>query len=202
MISFLKGTVESKDVGSIVINVNGIGYLVHVPSADKFILNQDKQTIFTYLYIREDRIVLYGFFSKNERDFFKILIDTPGIGPRVALNIISDMGPEEFQYAVLEEDLNLISSISGIGNKLAKKIVLELKEKLKQFRISHDFRGKDREKKDFVYDGVEALKSLGYSDKEAKERIAAAIKELKNQKMMTIDNLIRHALNKNNSAIK
>jgi len=202
MISFLNGTVESKETGSIVIDVNGVGYLVHVPSVDKFILSQNKQMIFTHLYIREDRIALYGFLSKNERDFFKILIDAPGIGPKVALNIIADMGLEEFQYAVLEEDLNLISSVSGIGNKLAKKIVLELKEKLKQFRISHDLIGKDGGKKDYIYDGIEALKALGYSDKEAKQRIASAVKKLKNQKMMTIEDLIKYALSKNNTTIK
>jgi holliday junction DNA helicase RuvA len=196
MISFLKGMVESKESGSIVINVNGVGYLVYVPSTDKFILSQDKQIIFTYLYIREDRIVLYGFVTKDERDFFKILIDTPGIGPKVALNIINDMGPEQFQNAVLEEDLNLISSVSGIGNKMAKKIILELKEKLREFRIANGWKGEEQEKKDFVYEGVEALKSLGYSDKEAKQRIAIAIKKLKTQKHLAIEDLIRYALNK------
>jgi holliday junction DNA helicase RuvA len=196
MISFLKGMVESKESGSIVINVNGVGYLVYVPSTDKFILSQDKQIIFTYLYIREDRIVLYGFVTKDERDFFKILIDTPGIGPKVALNIINDMGPEQFQNAVLEEDLNLISSVSGIGNKMAKKIILELKEKLREFRIANGWKGEEQEKKDFVYEAVEALKSLGYSDKEAKQRIAIAIKKLKTQKHLAIEDLIRYALNK------
>ena len=196
MISFLKGIVESKEADSIVVDVNGIGYLIHVPSVDRFTLTQEKQTIFTYLYIREDRLVLYGFLCQNERKFFKILIDTPGIGPRVALNIITDMGPEQFQHAVLAEDLNLISSISGIGTKLAKKIVLELKDKLKKFSTTHHIPEEDREKKDSVFDGIEALKSLGYSEKEAKERIAVAHKKLKNRKPIAVEDLIRYALNK------
>ncbi len=196
MISFLKGIVESKETDSIVVDVNGIGYLIYVPSVDRFILSNEKQIIFTYLYIREDRIILYGFLYKNERDFFKILIDTPGIGPRVALNIITDMGPEHFQHAVLEEDLNLISSISGIGIKLAKKIVLELKEKLKKFSIVHPNTEDNPEKKDSVYDGVEALKSLGYSEKEAKQRIALAVKKLKNKRPLVVEDLIKYALNK------
>ena len=196
MISFLKGMVESKEDGSIVLNVNGVGYLVHVPSVEQFVLNQDKQIIYTHLYIREDRIVLYGFLKKNERDFFKILIDTPGIGPKVALNIITEMGPGQFQNAVLEEDLNLISSVSGIGNKMAKKIVLELKEKLKEFRVIDGFTEQVPVKKDYVYEGVEALKSLGYSDKEAKQRIAVALQKLKSEKPLAIEDLIKEALNK------
>ena len=123
MISFLNGTIESKGIGSIVVNVNGIGYLVNVPSVDKFVPEQNKQKIFTYLYIREDRAVLYGFVTEDERDFFKMLLDTPGIGPKVALSVLAYMMPGYFQQAILEEDLNLISSIPGIGKKLAKKII-------------------------------------------------------------------------------
>ena len=196
MISFLNGTIESKETGSIVINVNGIGYLVHVPSVERFVLSQNKQTIFTHLYIREDRIVLYGFLNNNERDFFKILLDTPGIGPKVALNVLADMGPDEFKQAILEEDLNLISSISGIGNKLARKIVLELKEKLKEFKLSYSLTEKVQGRQDFVYDAVEALKALGYPEKEAKQRIAKALKKSNNHKSITVEELIRSALNK------
>lgn len=196
MISFLRGKIEAKETGSIVINVNGVGYLVHVPSADKIILGQDNQTIFTYLYVREDRVVLYGFLSLSERDFFKILIDTPGIGPKVAMNIISDIGPEQFQRAVLTEDLSCISSVSGIGNKLAKKIVLELKEKLKQFKLDYDFTGEAFTRRDMIYDGIEALKALGYPEKDAKHRIVLALKKTKHQQGMTIEDLIKNALNK------
>lgn len=196
MISFLNGTIESKESGSIVINVNGVGYLVHVPTVDKFVLSQNKQTIFTYLYIREDRIVLYGFLNNNERDFFKILLGTPGIGPKVALNVLADMGPDEFQQAILEEDLNLISSISGIGNKLARKIVLEMKEKLKEFKLSYSLTENVQGRQDFVYDAVEALKALGYPEKEAKQRIANVLKKPNNHKSITVEELIRSALNK------
>ncbi|MFW6149442.1 MAG: Holliday junction branch migration protein RuvA [Atribacterota bacterium] len=196
MISFLNGTIESKETGSIVINVNGVGYLIHVPSVDKFVLSQNKQTIFTHLYIREDRIVLYGFLNDNERDFFKILLDTPGIGPKVALNVLAEMEPEEFRQAIIEEDLNLISSISGIGDKLAKKIVLELKEKLKDFKLSDSLIEKVHGRQDFVYDAVEAMKALGYQEKEAKQRIAKALKNLNNHKSITVEDLIKSALNK------
>jgi Holliday junction DNA helicase RuvA len=195
MISFLKGKVESKESGSIVVNVNGVGYLVQVPSSDKFDLNQFPQTIYTYLHVREDRIALYGFLNQSERDFFKILIDTPGIGPKVALNILSYMGPERFQYTVLEENITLISHIPGIGPKLAKKIILELKEKFKQLKPVQDTEITE-EKKDFIYEGIEALKALGYSDREAKQKILKAIEKMKNQELISVADLIKEALNK------
>jgi Holliday junction DNA helicase RuvA len=196
MISFLDGNIESKGIGSIVVNVNGIGYLVHVSSVDKFVPNQNKQKIFTYLYIREDRAVLYGFINSDERDFFKMLLDTPGIGPKVALNILAYMEPGEFQKAILQEDLNLISSISGIGNKLAKKIILELKENIKKLKLSDSFTDYIPEKQSFVYDGIEALKALGFSEKEAKKRISSALKKLNNNKTVELEELLRNALNK------
>jgi len=196
MISFLRGIVEAKETESVIINVNGVGYLVNVPSTEKFTLSQKEQTIFTYLYVREDRLVLYGFLEKNHRDFFKLLIDTPGIGPRVALNIITDINPNEFYRAVLEEDLSIISSITGIGNKLARKIVLELKEKLKKFTFLNNL-VEESYREDVIYDGIEALKSLGYPEKEAKQMIVMASKKLKNNKNpLIVETLIKYALNK------
>jgi Holliday junction DNA helicase RuvA len=196
MISFLDGTIESKGINSIVVNVNGIGYLVHVSSVEKYVITQNKQKIFTYLYIREDRAVLYGFLKSNERDFFKMLLDAPGIGPKVALSILAYMEPKEFQQAILEEDLNLISSISGIGNKLAKKIILELKEKIKGFKLTDTFLEDIPERQSFVYDGIEALKALGYPEKEAKKRITSALKKLNKSKPVELEELIKNALSK------
>ncbi|MDD3656003.1 MAG: Holliday junction branch migration protein RuvA [Atribacterota bacterium] len=195
MISSLTGKLESIELGSLVINVNGVGYLVHIPSSNNFDINEFPQTIYTYLYVREDRIALYGFSNKNERNFFKMLIDTPGIGPKVALNIISDMGPERFQFAVLSENLTTISSISGIGLKLAKKIILELKEKFKQYHIEQDLIVKEG-KQDIVNEGIEALKGLGYSEREAKQRILKVLEKISNQSSHKIEDLIKEALKK------
>lgn len=199
MITFLRGKIYSKSNNSIVVDVNGIGYLLYVPSVDKFILSNDQKTISTYLYVREDRLVLYGFVSETERDFFKILIDTPGIGPKVAMNILADMHPGRFQAAVLKEDLNTISSISGIGKKTAKKIVLELKDKLNQFNFGDDTLIENSDKGYFVDDAVEALKVLGYHEKEAKKRIANALEKMEKEEIINIEDLIKNALNKNKS---
>ncbi len=195
MISFLTGKLESIEPGTLTINVNGVGYLVYVPISDKFDINEYQQTVYTYLYIREDRMVLYGFVSKDERDFFKLLIDTPGIGPKIALNIISDMGSERFQIAVLSENLSIISSIPGIGLKMAKKIVLELKEKFKMFKVDQEIIAQE-EKKDFIKEGIEALKGLGYSEREAKQKILSTMKNISDQNFTKLEDLIKEALKK------
>ncbi len=195
MISSLTGILELTEPGSLIVNVNGIGYHVQVPLNAEFDINKSSQTVYTYLYIREDRLALYGFLEKGERDFFKILLDTPGIGPKVAMNIISDMGAERFQYAVLSENLTTISSIPGIGLKSAKKMVLELKEKFKLLKVNQEIITKE-EKKDIVYEGIEALKGLGYSEREAKQKILNAMEKIPDYSSMGIEDLIKEALKK------
>ncbi|HOF03509.1 MAG TPA: Holliday junction branch migration protein RuvA [Atribacterota bacterium] len=195
MISSLTGILELTEPGSLIVNVNGIGYHVQVPLNAEFDINKSSQTVYTYLYIREDRLALYGFLEKGERDFFKILLDTPGIGPKVAMNIISDMGAERFQHAVLSENLTTISSIPGIGLKSAKKMVLELKEKFKLLKVNQEIITKE-EKKDIVYEGIEALKGLGYSEREAKQKILNAMEKIPDYSSMGIEDLIKEALKK------
>jgi len=195
VISSLTGILELTEPGSLIVNVNGIGYHVQVPLNAEFDINKSSQTVYTYLYIREDRLALYGFLEKGERDFFKILLDTPGIGPKVAMNIISDMGAERFQHAVLSENLTTISSIPGIGLKSAKKMVLELKEKFKLLRVNQEIITKE-EKKDIVYEGIEALKGLGYSEREAKQKILNAMEKIPDYSSMGIEDLIKEALKK------
>lgn len=193
MIASLTGKIESKESSSIVINVNGVGFQVNVPSIDKFDTTKSTLTIFTHLYVREDRIVLYGFPDESECNFFKILLDTRGIGPRVALNIISDMGAERFQHAVLTENLSDLSSISGIGLKSAKKMVLELKEKFKLLKV--DWKAvAEEEKKDLTLEGIEALKGLGYSEKEAKQKILNSLDKIPDRSSLKLEDLIKEAL--------
>lgn len=195
MISFLRGKIESIESDLLVVNVNGTGYLVQIPSSDGFDCNKELQTIHTYLYVREDRMVLYGFPNKIERDFFKTLIDTPGIGPKIAMKIISDMGPENFQIAILSENLTAISTIPGIGAKLAKKLVLELKEKFKNLKMDQEVTVLETWK-DIVFEGIEALKGLGYSEREARQKIIATLESVSDQKSIKVEDLIRDALKK------
>ena len=195
MIASLTGKIESKEPNSIVINVNGVGFMVNVPSSDKFDTAKFPLTIYTHLYVREDRATLYGFPEESECKFFKILLDTRGIGPKVALNIISEMGPERFQHAVLTENLSDMSSIPGIGIKSAKKMVLELKEKFKLLKVDWEVAAEE-EKNDLAWEGIEALKGLGYSEKEAKQRIMNALAKIPEHSLLKVEDLIKEALQK------
>lgn len=195
MIASLTGKIESKEANSIIINVNGVGFQVNVPSIDRFDTAKSTLTIYTHLYVREDRIVLYGFPDESECNFFKILLDTRGIGPKVALNIISDMGPERFQHAVLTENLSDISSIPGIGIKSAKKMVLELKEKFKLLKVDWEVIAEE-EKKDLTLEGIEALRGLGYSEKEAKQKILNTLEKIPDRSSLKLEDLIKEALQK------
>jgi len=192
LISFLEGTVDTVGVNYLILNVNGIGYQINTPIYNNLSLKTgDNTKIYTYLYLREDKIMFYGFISKGEENFFELLISTPGVGPKVGLNILSKMTPDNFGKAILQEDLDSITAIVGIGNKLAKKIVLELKEKIS--KITFLEAGVDETfKSENINDAVDALKVLGYTYKKAKFAVEKTQEKFKGQ--LTVEELIRESL--------
>ncbi len=192
MISFLEGRVDTVGVNYLVLNTNGIGYQINIPVYNNLSLKTgDKTKIYTYLYLREDRIMFYGFLTKEEENFFELLISTPGVGPKVGLNILSKMTPDDFSKAILQEDLDSITAISGIGNKLAKKIVLELKEKISKTTVL----GVGLEKtfkSEIINDAIDALKVLGYTYKKAKSAVEKTQEKFKGE--LTVEELVRESL--------
>ena len=192
MISFLEGRVDTVSVNYLVLNTNGIGYQVNIPAYNNLSLKTgDKTKIYTYLYLREDRIMLYGFLTKEEENFFELLISTPGVGPKVGLNILSKMTPDYFSKAILQEDLDSITAISGIGNKLAKKIVLELKEKISKITFLEAGVG-NTFKSENISDAIDALKVLGYTYKKAKSAVEKTQEKFKGE--LTVEELVRESL--------
>jgi len=192
LISFLEGIVDTVGINYLVLNINGIGYQINIPAYNNLSLKiGDKTKIYTYLYLREDKIMLYGFLSKEEENFFELLISTPGVGPKVGLNILSKMTPDDFGKAILQEDLDSITSIVGIGNKLAKKIVLELKEKISKTSfletgIEKTFKFEN------INDAIDVLKALGYTYKKAKSAVEKTQEKFKGQ--LTVEELVRESL--------
>lgn len=192
MISFLEGRVDTVGVNYLVLNTNGIGYQINIPAYNNLSLKiGDKTKIYTCLYLREDRIMFYGFLTKEEENFFELLISTPGVGPKVALNILSKMTPVDFSKAILQEDLDSITAISGIGNKLAKKIVLELKEKISKITFLETGVGKTF-KSENISDAVDVLKALGYTYKKAKSAVEKTQEKFKGE--LTVEELVRESL--------
>src|SRR5438309_9011474 len=133
MITFLEGTLASALPTQAVVDVGGVGYEVFIPlsSYDRLPTPGQAVRILTHLHVREDAQILYGFMSAAERDLFRLLVNNvSGIGPKLALAVLSGMSVNHFKAAVVNSDVAALAKISGLGKKTAERIVLELKDKL------------------------------------------------------------------------
>ena len=129
MIARLRGHVSGRVGSGLIVDVNGVGYLVHAtPSVLR--LGDGEVTVETYTVVREDALQLYGFATADERELFELLLGVNGVGPKVALAIVSGSSPAELRRAIAREDVKRFQAIPGIGLKTAQRVVLELKEKL------------------------------------------------------------------------
>ncbi len=187
MISRLTGTLAHIDAKYIVLDVQGVGYKVFttVDSMSKLGKEKTPITLWTYLAVRETALDLYGFTSLSELDFFELLITISGIGPKTALGILNAASVQALETAIQTGDTSHITKISGIGKKVADKIVMELKDKID--KVSHSEESKSAMKTDT--DALEALKALGYSQNEARD----ALKEVPKSVMKTNEK-VREAL--------
>ncbi|MEX0877836.1 MAG: Holliday junction branch migration protein RuvA [Candidatus Spechtbacterales bacterium] len=168
MISYLKGKIIYSSENSVVIDVNGVGYEVFCVERTAIGLIDKTGSdleMHTHYYLRENAAELYGFLEKGEREMFKILIGISGVGPKGALNILNAASLDILQRAIAEGDISVLTRVSGIGNKIAQKITLELKDKFggKWAGLGGDIRGDS--------DVIEALESLGYSKHQAQEAL-------------------------------
>ena len=165
MIGYIRGTVVFQDLKSIVVDVGGVGYKVHTTSGT---LDSTKEVAFyTYLAVRENALDLYGFPTKAELDYFELLLTVSGIGPKSALAILSVASLDTLSYAINNNDAGHLTKQAGIGKKNAEKIVLELKGKAPETSSGHTHHHEDD-------DTLEALKSLGYSEKDSREALKKA----------------------------
>ena len=129
MISRLRGTVVARTPAGLVLEVGGVGYLVAATPRVTARVGEEA-TVETYLHVREDALQLYGFASAEERELFELLLGVSGIGPKVALAIVSGSPPAELRRAIARDDLGRFEAIPGIGRKTAQRVVMELKDKL------------------------------------------------------------------------
>ncbi len=162
MIGTLSGKLISKKPENTIIDVNGVGYNVSMSLSSISQLPPEGSTVFIFIhtYVREDSIQLFGFMNEEEKKIFTTLINISGIGPKVALNILSGIPTDKFIEAVETENTSLLNRIPGVGKKTANRLILELKEKLPS----------TTEKKDVVYEDVlSALVNLGYKKTMAAE---------------------------------
>lgn len=192
MIAFLRGKLEDKDAGSVDIDVNGIGYRVYMSNNSLAAMPARGEPVFVYThtYVREDTLQLFGFFSVAEREIFEKLISVSGIGPKVALAILSVFDVDSLKRAIASEDIALITSVPGIGKKSAQRLVLELKEKLTLADI--DLVSTVAVKDVPLYEEARsALLSLGYTSAEARKALDSFKPDGEG---ISVEGLIKHAL--------
>lgn len=194
MIEFLQGELSLKGANYVVIQVGGIGYKVYSPSLTiaKLPVLREEITLFTYLHVREDELSLYGFLSIEEREMFLALLQVSGIGPKLALVILSQMSVQELRRAILLGDMQPLLSISGVGKKTAGRMVLELKDKLGKDVLLEEINleATDTIHPDVRGEAVSALLALGYSLAEAQK----AVPVLRVDQDYSVEDLIRLAL--------
>ena len=205
MISYIKGILEDMSPGMVVVDNHGIGYQMMVPMrGESFPKIGQEIKIYTHMHVREDDVSLFGFLSKEEKEAFELLIGVNGIGPKVGLSVLSTLSVYELKMAVISEDVKTISKTPGLGPKGAKKLILELKDKLRFEELEED--GVGAEIFDTSVDSsdsvmiekavcsvmitIEGLVSLGYSKSEA----AIAVNKVEDAKDLTPEELLKKAL--------
>ncbi len=173
MIASLEGVVAHRAEDSIILDVHGVGYLVTVGNRTLSDLPRvgERLRLYTYTYVREDALGLFGFVRQEELTFFKLLLSVKGIGPKAALAILGRAELRVLKRAVLQEDAALLATVPGIGPKTAARVVLELKGRLREEMFPEETRATTPGVSDTVAEAVQILTGLGYTPVEAKEAV-------------------------------
>ena len=190
MITQVRGRFVEKSPTEVVVDCNGVGYLLHISLNTFSSLPADENVIlYTHLSIREDAHTLFGFINKTEREVFKLLISVSGVGPSIARTMCSSMTSEEIQNAIASENVPLIQSVKGIGAKTAQRVIVDLKDKiLKTFDIDEVSIGTSNTNKD---EALSALEVLGFQRKQSDKIVNAIVKENKDA---SVEKIIKLAL--------
>jgi holliday junction DNA helicase RuvA len=197
MIDFLRGEVVFRDEESIAVDVGGVGYRVWV--ANPFRFEEGEQVVLhTHLVVKEDAHSLYGFLTRDERDFFRLLLQVSGVGPKAAMTMLSGGSPGQLAAAIQAEDATALTRLPGIGKKTAQRLILELKDKVKKW--SREFAPAVDEIRPPVIppvspvrDVIDALTGLGYNEEEAEWAAREALRGAGSESLPT-EEWIRHAL--------
>jgi Holliday junction DNA helicase RuvA len=201
VIGRLRGTLLEKIAPEVVIECGGVGYEVSMPMTSIYALPElnEQAIIYTHFVVREDAQLLYGFANKVERRLFRLVIKVNGVGPKLGLAILSSMSADQFVSCVAHDDLNSIVKIPGVGKKTAERLLIEMRDRLKDWQVSSSSVAAGTTEIEFSHentvisnakgDAINALVSLGYNQQQADKAIKAVFKA-----EMTSEDLIRDAL--------
>ena len=204
MFAYIKGTLEMKMTDYVVIDVGGLGYKIYMSSIGMEKLGSigEQVKVYTYYRVREDDVSIYGFNSNEELRMFELLLSVSGVGAKTALSMLAVCTPSEFVLAIVSEDINVLTSIPGIGSKSAKRIILELKDKIKKEEQIQELTRASKgiqistkvqeaiQKDNVISEAVAALQVLGYNRKE----IEKAFETIIDKENMTTEDLIKRGL--------
>ncbi len=190
MIAYIRGLVEEIGENYVIIDNNGIGYYISMPVSEIESLKKLKGVvkINTYHHVREDSIDLFGFIGKESLNMFEMLLNVSGVGPKAALSILSALSPQNITLAIITGDEKNLCKAQGVGKKLAQRIILELKDKFKNYDFMPNDEGEDTKYSDSM-EILGALMSLGYTRQEA----INAIKRV-NTEGKSIEEIVKLAL--------
>ena len=197
MYAYIKGTLADLSEESVIVEAGGIGYNIYTTGQTFEYLPAvgEEVKLYTYLNVREDAMILYGFLTRDDLEVFKLLIGVNGIGPKGALAILSVMTTDDLRFAVLGEDAKAIAKAPGIGSKTAQRVILELKDKLSledafEQKLSHTVQQPESHAKGAKKEAVEALVALGYSSSEA----LRALDGIEADEQTDVEDLLKAAL--------
>ncbi len=173
MIALLRGTLAYKSIDHVIIDVNGVGYRLFIPLSTFYSLPETGEiSLYTHTHVREDALLLYGFLTLEEKELFVTLIGISGIGPKLAVNILSHSPVAELKNAIAKSDVKRLSGLPGIGKKTAERLVLELKDKIEPVAAATGTRTSSAgspSAKDLINDVISALVNLGYKENQARK---------------------------------
>jgi len=202
MIGWLKGHIIEKQAPELLLNVGGVGYEIQAPMSTFYHLPASGEIeLYTHFVVREDAQLLFGFASKDERRLFRSIIKVNGIGPKLGLTILSTLEPSRFVQCVQDQDVSALTKVPGIGKKTAERLLIEMRDKLKDWHLEADALNIDVEAPQAMQvnntslvnaEAESALVALGYKPAEATKMIHAALKD--NEGLDSAEALIRASL--------
>jgi Holliday junction DNA helicase RuvA len=195
MIGHLRGTLMDKRPTQILVDVGGVGYLVNIPLSTFYALGdlRGEVNLLTYTHVREDALALYGFLTAREKHFFEMLISASGVGPSLAIKILSGMSVDELVPAIRRGDLVQLTRIPGVGKKTAERMVVELRDKLTAMAVTAEAE-KPASRPQLEADVISALENLGYDRRNSERAVEAARNPDASGRRKHFEELLRESL--------
>jgi len=201
MIAHIRGLISQKQPGRVIVDVQGLGYLVFITLGTFYQLPREGDEVFlhTYTHMRENAMELYGFSSLKEREMFRLLVGVTGCGPRMACNVLSGISPEDLAEAIAGDNIARLVAVPGVGKRIAERLVVELRDKIiSQWTVADAGAGEQIEPnvRAIREEAISALINLGYRRKEVEKSVQAALDDLKsnNTAPVVLEDVIRMAL--------